>query len=210
MKTFELRLTALLDPTWFNSVKSGQHAAAVDDAGNVLLNGVPLRFAGERLPNRTAVAAWLASHGQFVCATAAAVAEDLVQKQREAEERARLERERRNALRTEDEAFNGRIHLPCLWDVGIKDVLSGLSETSWGDGRNKSTVNHVLLLETLGVGRLRRAPGDFLCTAASGTNGKRWSGKAAERGVDGEGNLYRPRVTCKSCLALAARWITEQ
>jgi hypothetical protein len=95
------------------------------------------------------------------------------------------------------------------WDVGIKDVLSGLSETSWGDGRSAATVEHVYLLEPLTAGRLVRQAGDFLCTAAAGTNGKRWSSKVIERAHDGDGQPYRPRPTCKACLALAKRWMKD-
>lgn len=93
------------------------------------------------------------------------------------------------------------------WDVGIKDVLSGLSQTSFGDGRNRATVEHIYLLEPLQAGRLARKAGDFLCTAASGSNGKRWSSKVIERSHDGDGLPYQPKVSCRACLAAAERWI---
>lgn len=106
----------------------------------------------------------------------------------------------------EARAFNAGITLPVQWDVGIKDVLSGLSEGSLGDGRSKATVGHIYLLKDFEAGRFKRHKGDFFCTSTSGSNGKRWS-TTVEQAYDGASAPYQPKVTCKAHLRLAARWM---
>jgi hypothetical protein len=83
--------------------------------------------------------------------------------------------------------------------------LQPLTENSWGDGRNRRTVDHILLLEPLQVGRLKRRERDFLCSSSAARNGKRWSGQVIDRAIDGYGNEYPPAVTCQTCLRLAER-----
>lgn len=123
---------------------------------------------------------------------------------RQREEKARLD-----AKRAEAEAFNAKLQLPVDWRVGIKDVLSGLSEHSMGDGRNRRTVIHIQLEEPLVSGRIRREKGDFLCTPALSDNGKQWSGNPTVSSSDGSGNPYAPEVSCKGCLRLAARFAEQ-
>ncbi len=207
MTTYPLIGPEMLEPMWLNRVRHGQHAATVDADRAVTVEGVSMRFRNESPEPGTPVRVWINHAGFFVCATEADIEQEAAdlrasESAREMERRARL-----NRMRSEAEAFNARLALPVAWDVGIKDVLSGLSEASWGDGRMASTVEHVYLLEPLKAGRLARQAGDFLCTAASGTNGKRWSSKVIERAYDGDGRPYRPRPTCKACLALAKRWM---
>jgi len=209
MKTYHVAGPDLLEPFWFNKVRHGQHAAVVAEDGTVTLEGVALRVRDEAPAPGTAVQVWLNVSGFFVCASLDEIERD-AQARRDAEAaEAEHRRQKLNAMRADAEAFNARIALPVKWDVGIKDVLSGLSENSWGDGRSKATVEHIYLLEPLEAGRLTRKEGDFLCTSASGTNGKRWSSKIVERCHDGEGTPYQPKVTCKACLALAQRWMKE-
>lgn len=173
---------------------------------SVCVEGVALRVLGEGLPPGTAVRVWLNGSGFFVCATEAEIVRaDETRRaaaaERDAQERARRDRQRDDAL-----AFNAGIKLPVAWDVGIKDVLSGLSERSNGDGRSKATVEHIYLLDDLVEGRLRRRSGDFLFTAVAGGHGKRWSDSVVERAHDGADTPYQPKVTCKACLRLADRW----
>lgn len=208
MKTYPLKFYGHIDPGWLQDVKHGNHPATVSEHKTVSLKGVALYLLGDDCPTPgTQMHIWLNGSGFFVCATLDEIERD-GQARRDAEllERERI-RIRLNTLRADAEIFNARIALPVKWDVGIKDVLSGLSETSCGDGRSKATVEHIYLLEPLEAGRLKRKEGDFLCTAANGTNGKRWSSKIVERCHDGEGTPYQPKVTCKACLATAERWI---
>ena len=209
MKTYPVASPALLEPAWFNKVRHGQHAAVVTEAGTVTLEAVSLRLRGEAPPPGTAVRVWLNGSGFFVCATLDEIKREAQARHDAEAAKAEERRQKLNTMRADAEAFNARIALPVKWDVGIKDFLTGLSETSWGDGRSKATVEHIYLLEPLEAGRLTRKEGDFLCTSASGSNGKRWSSKIIERCQDGEGTAYRPKVTCKACLALAQRWMKE-
>lgn len=209
MSTHPLSGPDLLNPHWFNRVRQGQHPAIVSADATVMVEGVALRLRGERLPAGTAVRVWLNAAGFFVCATEAEI-------ERAAEERrAKLAAEdaqaraRLDALRDEALAFNAKISLPVQWDVGIKDVLSGLSESSWGDGRSKATVHHIYLLEAFDAGRFKRRKGDFLCTSASRSNGRRWSAAVVERAHDRFNAPYQSKVTCKACLRLAARWMRD-
>jgi len=100
-------------------------------------------------------------------------------------------------------AFNQSLNIPVDWHTGYKDVLSGLSENSWGDGTNKATVGHIEFLESLNDGRLKRERGEFLCTKKKG---KQWSGDSHLKSIDGDGNCYNAKVTCKTCIKAANRW----
>jgi hypothetical protein len=208
MKTYAVSAPDFLDPFWFNRVRHGEHAGEIADDGTVTIEAVGLRLRDAPLAPGTAVRVWLSTSGYFVCATLEEI--ELDRQARCQAEQARDERARqmRNAMREQAEAFNARIALPVSWDVGIKDVLSALTERSWGDGRNRATVHHIRLLEPLRAGQFVRNAGDFLCTSAKGSNGKCWSGQRGERWHDGEGTAYAPKVTCKSCLAMAKRWMT--
>lgn len=202
----------MLNPLWFNQVRHGSHSAVVTaDGAGVELQGVPLRFRdSSSLPPGSAVAVWIDGNGHFVCARVRDIeARDAARK---ADELARAEaaRKRANANRVAADAFNAALRIPVPFEVGIKNRLSGLSEQSYGDGRNVATVEHVFLLEPLSEGRLSRSAGDFLCTALNGTNGKQWSANVVDHRVDGDGNLYRPMVTCKACLTVARRWQSGQ
>jgi hypothetical protein len=202
--THQLQTPPYLNPLWFNQVRHGQHALVVAADGAIALAGETLRFRGDGLAPGTPVEVWI-SGGLFVCAAQGDLAREAEERRRKQEQVALAERERRNALRDEAATFNACIRLPVGWDVAIKDVLSGLSATSAGDGRRKDTVHHIRLLEPLVEGRLKRGAGDFLCTSARGSNGKRWS-SVAEQWQDGEGAAYAPKVTCKACLRHAGRW----
>lgn len=205
MRVYALSAPNLLDPQWFNKVRNGRHPAVVAADESVTVAGVVLRFNGEAPTTDTHVQVWLSGSGFFICATNVEI-EAEIQARREVEvSRAESRRQHLNRLRADAEVFNARITLPVRWDVGIKDVLSGLSPASWGNGRNRATVDHVYLLEPLEAGRLKRRAGDFLCTSANGSNGKRWSTTVA-RGLDGDGRPFQPKVTCKSCLAQSERW----
>lgn len=195
-----------LNPFWMNQHRQGEHLATVGEGKEVRLGGASLRLRDDALTPGAEVKVWLSTSGFFVCA----LVHDLVRAEQdrranEAVNQAELHL-RRKSLRAEAEAFNAHIKPPVKWAVGIKDVLSGLSERSQGQGRNKATVHHVFLLEPLSAGRIARKAHDFLCTAAGDTNGKAWSGRTLETHCDGDGEPYQPKVTCKACLKLARRW----
>lgn len=140
--------------------------------------------------------------------------EEQKEKQHQAEERRQREKEEyrilRNKQREEAEAFNAQLHIPVKWVSGYKSVLSGLTENSWGDGRNKATVNHILIQEDLEDGKIHRKEGDFLCSSSKNQNGKLWTVGSSKTPIslayDGEGNEYQTRITCQSCLKIASKW----
>ena len=113
--------------------------------------------------------------------------------------------ERYARLRTQAEETNAKLNIPVRWTSAQKSVLSGLSENSWGDGRNARSVNHVLLLEPLDEGKLKRKAHDFLCTSQAGSNGRRFTTPDTSSSGDAHGR-YVSRITCKQCLATALRW----
>jgi hypothetical protein len=198
-----------LNPFWHLRHCQGEHLAVVGADREVELGGATLHLRDDALAQGVRVKVWLSTTGFFVCALVHDI--ERANEERRAAEAAQYAElnARLNTLRAEADAFNAQIQPPVKWVAGIKDVLSGLGERSWGDGRNKATVNHVYLLEPLNANRLVRKAGDFLCTAAGDSNGKDWSGKKREIRHDGNGDPYQPKVTCKACLKLAKRWSTS-
>lgn len=210
VRTYSLSSPQFLEPGWFARVRSGQHPAVMDGGGSVLLDGVALRVVGDAPVPGAAVKVWVSQSGFFVCAEDHEI--ERAERARQDEEALRSEQRRKllNERRAMADSFNAKLALPVKWDVGIKDVLSGLSERSMGDGRSKATVEHIYLLEPLQDGRMARKAGDFLCTPATGSNGKRWSSKVVERAFDGDGSPYQPMVTCKACLSRASKWMSDR
>ncbi len=203
----QLTSPSLMDPRWFNEVRSGEQEAIAIDDRSVMLKGRRLYLANSSevtlIPSQKV---YIKLNTYFFLETeeerAARLRKIQEQKAKEVEE----ERRRLNAYREDAEAFNATLHIPVQWVAGQKDVLSGLSENSNGDGRNKATVEHIMLKEDLQDGRLVRKAGAFLCTAESGSNGKQWSGKPENIAYDGNNKPYQPKITCKACLKIANRW----
>ena len=198
--------TGFINPFWLRMVANKTLQGIVDSQGAIVIEGELLVFkeAEQTLSPGTQV---MVSVSDWITCTT--LDEHLREKdqraQRQAEED-RLQREKRSGNKQQAEAFNAGLNIPVLWSVGIKDVLSGLSEHSNGDGYNRSTVHHVVLEQDLRAGKLKRDKGDFLCTSASRNNGKNWSGSKASAFPDGNGGTYAPKVTCKACLALSLRF----
>jgi hypothetical protein len=205
-----LRTTEPMHPHWLNGVVGAPHNCIVTKEQTVVLNGVALRFRETPLSEGTPIKVWLGTSGFFICATLDAIERDKQEQKARDAAFAQQRALKLEALREEAIQFNARIRLPVKWGTGIKDVLSGLSEGSNGDGRKRSTVEHIYLLEHLVQGAFRRAPGDFLCTSSKGTNGRQWSASPLEHRMDDTGTGYAPKVTCRACLKAAQRWaITE-
>lgn len=206
--TYELQGPRLIHPTWFGVVEHGYHRCQVGANGKVDLMGEHLAFSDPRhaLAPGTAVVVALVG-GFFRCCELdkwQKYEADLATARKEREEAYRREL---NAWRDEALVHNARLQLPVKWDAGQKDVLSGLTELR-GDGRSKRSVTHILLLEPLTAGRLERKAGDFLCTSASGSNGRRWASTKAQS-IDADGKPYPSKITCPKCLQLARHWIRE-
>ena len=206
MKKIKLETADFISPNWLRKVSYRSFPAIVEDNA-VSVEGTRLKL-GEPLENGTAVRVYLA--GQFY---AALESEILAEEAKAAAVREQTAEDRRvslNLRRREAEAFNSTINLPVAWRISQKEVLSGLSERSSGDGCYKNTVAHLELLADLNAGRLKRNKNDLLCTSKSGSNGHSWSG--GNFGItykDGDGAEYMPQPTCKQCLKLLKRFGQE-
>lgn len=207
MKAPRYRLLAppMIDPRWLSRVQHTPKMSAVDERGVVVLAGEDLRFEGEALPVGSLVRVSLSPSGFFEAVEASALAKEEGAVQEALDAFSASRRTTQNGIRAAAEAANAEIRLPVKWDVGIKDVLSGLTENSDGSGRNSRTVEHIILLEPLEFGRLVRDENDFLCSTTKADNGKRWSNQVSDLWVDGDGNSFQPPVTCKKCLEIAHR-----
>lgn len=186
-----------LDPRWMNLFRGGQQEGVVTEAGLVSVHGTDMPFREGRsvFPPGTAVKVWVDFH--FVCASSAELEAREQARKALAEEEAVRHQEALTRRFEEDQAFNDTLRLPVKWHPDIKDVLSGLTEHSNGDGRSRATVVHIRLSEDLKEGRLRRSAGDMLCTSSSQNNGRHWYGHSYEE---------RGRISCARCLALAKKW----
>lgn len=193
----------LIHPLWFNSLSTENKAIAVSET-EVELNREILELVDNSIQFKPGQVVYVYRFNYFYCETE--------EEKQQREERMRLEQEREkrerkewlNRLRREAEEFNASLNIPVKWVAGIKPVLSGLSEKR-GDGRNERTVVHVLLEEDLTDGRLKRKANSFLCSPSREYDGKLWT-DPVEWAVDGEGNRYKPKVTCKKCIKIAERW----
>lgn len=116
MNIYSVTGPAMLEPSWFNRVRLGRHAAEVCADGCLTVDDVALRLLGERPAAGAAVQVWLNGSGFFVCATVEEIEREAHAQQdaKEAEEEQR--RQKLNALRADAEAFNARIALPVRWD----------------------------------------------------------------------------------------------
>lgn len=128
--------------------------------------------------------------------------------EKEKEEKRRLkdeeEKEIEKRIRRKAEIANSKLFIPVKWTSGFKSVLSGLSEKGWGNGINRRSVVHILLLEDIKEGSFKRNTGSFLCTSTNGTDGKEWI-DLERTSSDSEGK-YVSEITCKACLKTAQRW----
>ena len=176
MKQYPLRLAnPSIDPAWFNRVRHSTHDCVVMEGGSICLDGVLLLFAGESAPDGSPVR--VSCSGNFYCIAAGACSDAVPNP-------AKLRPDRRRDLAA---AFNARIHFPVIWDVSHRRVVSGLSKSSNGDGLFSRSVEHFLVLEPFSSGRLRRVPGQILCSNRS-------DNLDLSCDVDGDGSLYQPRV----------------
>ncbi len=203
MAAHPLRCPSPIDPFWLQRLRGGPVTGTVTDGGAVDLHGRLLE--GAPYPAGTDVQVFLGGDGRVVCESLAEQALRCQEHHERQRQDAQRESQARAVARQRAEEVNASIHLPGRWAVGIKDVLSGLSAGSNGSGRNRSTVQHVLLLEDLDLGRLRRQAGQFLCDSLSAPQAKQWAAKRVEPCQDEHGPPCMPEVTCQRCLALAPR-----
>lgn len=197
-----------IDPLWFRGIQGKDNLAQVEAPGEILLNGKRLLFNAQdiALDIGTQVIVQARNNFVFISVRGKQMLDELAARDHEREIAAR--NARRNQLREEARIANAAIVLPVRWEPAIKPVISGLSESSAGNGANRRTVTHIRLINPLAHGRLRRNAGDLLCSA-NGDNGSFADLEAGDLRTDGDGHVYPAKVTCKKCLQIAKggqRW----
>jgi hypothetical protein len=209
MKWYKASFDGFLPPEFYND-RLLPKEGVIESEGKILLSsGYRLSFNPEGVPYPigTKVVVLLQNWFWFL-------SEDdyLTMQQQSAEERSRHEeevRQRSIAKRLEAEKFNAAFSFPFKWEVGIKPVLTKLTDSSWGDGAYARTVYHVLVMSPLHEGRLKRRAGDFLCTPFGGSNGFLSDHVTPLYNWDANRVKYKPKITCKACLKIAERWQTN-
>lgn len=199
-----VNLGDFIEPRWFNEYAYKTVEAVVQN-GTINIGGKNLKFYKDEVPFPDGSEVYVrVSSGKVTLKSEEEEAKRLRRQKEEEQRQIEIAKshEKMNAAIEFNQQFE---NLPFKWDVGIKDVLSGLSMDSWGDGRRKNTVQHILCLEPVKIGKFSRQEDQFLCTSASGSDGKRWSGEVAEKWHTLDGKQYTPPVTCKKCIELAQK-----
>lgn len=108
------------------------------------------------------------------------------------------------AIWNEAVEFNRSLKIPVRWKRAHR--IGSLRRKAWADGYRSNSSEHVLLLEDLQDGKLKRKRGQFLC-------GARIANLAAHQILNmsdsDEQRSKRIKVSCPKCLAIAQRWKSE-
>jgi hypothetical protein len=109
------------------------------------------------------------------------------------------------AIWNEAVEFNRSLKIPVRWKRAHR--IGSLRRKAWADGYRSNSVEHVLLLDDLSDGRLKRKRGDFLCSA-------RITNLSAHQIINmsdsDEQRSKRQKVTCPKCIEIAQRWTNEK
>lgn len=103
------------------------------------------------------------------------------------------------AVPVEQTAWRERFKPPFRWTLGHKLVYAGLTERSAGNGLNRNSVEHIMLLEPYASGRLVRKAGDTLCSAVRGSYGN-----------ESHASHQATEPSCKACLEMCARFMVAE
>lgn len=119
----------------------------------------------------------------------------------------RQQEQERKARRIQaSQTFYSGLNIPFRFTIEVKEVLSGLSANSNGDGQKRNTVYHVYLKEAFQQGRLIRKAGDFLCSQSQARSGANWSDSLGQGTFTLDQDGTQPVPTCKQCLAALERF----
>ncbi|SFF16576.1 hypothetical protein [Spirosoma endophyticum] len=202
-----LRYPYYLDPHVLNSLKGGL-AVLISESNKLVIQGsvftsdnpLPVGEEGTIWPSRF--------HAELY------LKKDLQEFQVWQKEQNRLKEQQQTQLRIQkaqarqeaSDEFYRRHPIPFAFSIKIKEALSGLSASSWGDGQKRNTVYHIYTQEEVRLGRLYRPKGEFLCSPVKSRSGANWSdslGKDSHR-LDADGIKQVP--TCKRCLDILKRF----
>lgn len=208
MTRYNLNIPGFIDPRWWNKVCGKKYEAKTQKLlhaeSGIIIEGKQLTFSGQPITAGKDVIVWMAGNPYCFLAAEYEAEQKRIHERKQAEKEA--EAARKNLLRDQAKKFNTSLNVPVSWSPGIKEVLSGLSANSWGDGRRKNTVQHVWLKDDLVSGRLKRRKGDFLCSQSKSRWGANWSEQIEEFSYDGSGQPYPAKVTCKRCIEICERF----
>ena len=202
---YRLKKQRAIDPHWIETVKGNSEIRTVVENGQLDLNGARLDVLynnDDRVLQDGEEVIVLIDH-HFWCEPVSDRQERLRQRDELAKKEKAGRRELLNQERTDAETFNANLTVPVNWRTSIK---KGFSERSDRSDKHSVSVAHIEFLEPYKQGRLKRNPGDFLC---SKNTGRQWSGHFQHQVLDGEGNFYDGRVSCKACLKITRRWQKE-
>ncbi|SHE65743.1 hypothetical protein SAMN05444392_102254 [Seinonella peptonophila] len=211
----ELISPTIINPFWHNALAGGTHEGKVLDSETVELHGVVLKVATwEKVTLVPGDLVYIHVGGDLTFMTKEEKEKRDEEKRISAERLARIrkrwreiEEKKESEHKQRAKEFNESLNIPVNWRPDIKMVMSGLSENSMGNGMNRRSVYHVLLLDDLKDGRLKRSSPSFLCTSKNGSNGnKNWN--IYEEDYDRW--TMEHKVTCKQCIKIAKRWEKDE
>lgn len=179
---------SFIRPDFFRSLPT----EGVVQGGKITIGLQVLIPEGEPYPDGTPVQIWCDRF--FFCESLASLekkkAERIAKYQERLEAKTAKEIDRIKASKS----FNASLNIPVEWTPEYKHVLSGLLESSNGDGLRRNSQTHVYLREPLS-GRLAREANSFLCQSSRGAHFNDL--------IQGDN---QSKVTCKACLKIAKRW----
>lgn len=128
------------------------------------------------------------------------------QQQLNEQQQAALRIQKAQARRQASDEFYRSRRIPFAFSIEIKEVLSGLSAGSWGDGQRKNTVYHIYTKEEVSQGRFHRPKGEFLCSSVKSRSGANWSDSLGQDSHQLDADGVRQVPTCKRCLEILERF----
>lgn len=203
---------SFINPYWGYHVGYSPTPHVVEADGSVVIRFHRLVFEdpAQALPPGSTIYVTQQLSGRVFAETEAEieVKRELVRQAQVTKEEARVARSRGIRLSAED--FWARLAFPVAHEAAIKDVLSGLTEHSSGNGTSARTVIHLRLKEDYQHGRVKRKKNDFLCTSTKGTNGQQYANGDPVTHCGAEQIGYTPEVSCKQCLRLLTPFLTTK
>ena len=194
-----------LDPCVLNSLKGGL-TVQITDSRQLVIHGsvftsdnpLPVGEEGTLWPNRFFAELYLRKEMQAYLTWQ--------QQQIIEQQQAELRVQKALARREASDQFYHTHPVPFAYSIEIKEVLSGLSAGSWGDGQRRNSVYHIYTQEEVSQGRFYRPKGEFLCSSVKSRSGANWSDSLGRDSHQFDEDGIRRVPTCKRCLEILERF----
>lgn len=196
-----------LDPTVLNSLKGGL-AVQLIETNQLVIHGA-IFTAESPLPVGEKATLWPGRYKAELYLDKEVDAYKYWQKEQRQVNEQRLAQYRAQKLlarRQASEEFYRSHQIPFAFSIEIKEVLSGLSAGSWGDGQKRNSVYHIYTQEEIKLGRFHRAKGEFLCNPVKSRSGANWSDSLGRDNHQFDSDGVKQMPTCKRCLELLQRF----